>query len=219
MAFKINLMFGLPTQDRDDYELTLRFVEDYLPDSINCFRYVPFPGTKLFDYCLEKGHMPIDWSFESSFFSETESWHDRPGILKDVDYSLEEEFLQKIKAISNANKDRKVLAVAEEADREPWIVFGRGHYFFSVLERLLLQSWKNLLGYVNFGEGEAQNRAYQITIPKYEYGECGSVPETVVTTTHHGHYFWNTIEPILRDDYGFTGRILSAATQDGLDVS
>ena len=49
-------------------------------------------------------------------------------------------------------------------------------------------------------------------IPKYDWSSNEEQPEVVVVTSHKGHYYENVLLPLLRDEYGFKGEILSAAS-------
>jgi hypothetical protein len=217
LPFKINLMFGLPTQDREDYELTLKFVEEYKPDNINCFMFVVLPGTPLFDYCIANDHMPSNWSFEDYLsIDHTLGIRDTPGILRNVDYDIALEYMGLIRELDNQHKDETILRVARQADNYFWVVLGSGYYFDWVLERLSRHQWKNLIGYVNIAEEEFPNRSFNISIPEFHFAADGLQPSTVITTSHHGRYFHRAIAPMLSNRFNFSGKILSFATQQAV---
>jgi radical SAM superfamily enzyme YgiQ (UPF0313 family) len=52
---RVNIMVGLPTETSEDFRLTQELLErlDNPPNLYN--RYVPYPGTTLFDYCIANG--------------------------------------------------------------------------------------------------------------------------------------------------------------------
>ncbi len=91
LAFKANFMFGLPKQDREDYELTYQFVKDVRPDAAAMFFFFPYPGSYLYSYCVENSFMPDDFSFDK-YLNPTASgfdgFMDRRGILKNIDYEM-----------------------------------------------------------------------------------------------------------------------------------
>lgn len=57
-------MIGNPTETLDDIELTRRFIRTNRLNAAMIHVTTPYPGTKLWEYCSEKGLIPqnIDWS-------------------------------------------------------------------------------------------------------------------------------------------------------------
>ncbi len=152
----VNLMFGIPTQNKDDYECTLDFIKKTKPDSVNCFIYAPYPGTKLYDYCFDNGYLPE--LFERSKFD----WFN-PNIdgtmnvqlkLNKVDYDLVNEYIEKINKEINEDKDKKLMEKLKIIDLHPWILIGtmRHYYFITTIKKLSKIPLNNYLGYMNIVE-------------------------------------------------------------------
>ncbi len=217
LSMRINLMFGVPTQDADDYEITQRYVEETQPASITSFYFTPFPGTELFQHCLDNGYLPKDWSFDN-FLSldmnqrEFKGWRHTRGILRNIDYDMAEQYLSKIQRFEERRIDEIVMRAAESADEEPWVVVGARKYFFIVLERLSQRKWKNLLGCYNLVEDDFQPRKFEHNIP-YVHSENGlKNAKNVVVTLHKGHFYEKVILPRLRETMKFKGKVISAST-------
>jgi len=56
-----NYMIGLPGETVDDIEQTLALNEELQPDDFGYFVFYPYPGTRLFYMCREKGFLPENW--------------------------------------------------------------------------------------------------------------------------------------------------------------
>jgi radical SAM superfamily enzyme YgiQ (UPF0313 family) len=56
-----NFMLGLPGETRDDLEQTLRLAEELNVVDFGYFVFYPYPGTHLFNECLERGYLPADY--------------------------------------------------------------------------------------------------------------------------------------------------------------
>jgi len=56
-----NYMLGLPGETPDDIEQTLALNEKIEPDDFGYFVFYPYPGTRLFHLCREKGFLPENW--------------------------------------------------------------------------------------------------------------------------------------------------------------
>jgi len=56
-----NYMLGLPGETRAEVEETLALHDLLKPDDFAYFVFYPFPGTRLFHECREKGLLPEDW--------------------------------------------------------------------------------------------------------------------------------------------------------------
>jgi radical SAM superfamily enzyme YgiQ (UPF0313 family) len=56
-----NYMIGLPGETVDDIEQTLALNEALQPDDFGYFVFYPYPGTRLFYLCREKGFLPENW--------------------------------------------------------------------------------------------------------------------------------------------------------------
>jgi len=60
-----NIMFGVPTETREDIDLTMSMVREMEPDHFSPATYSPYPGSYLHDYCKERNlilteHSPRD---------------------------------------------------------------------------------------------------------------------------------------------------------------
>jgi len=56
-----NYMLGLPEETRDDLQQTLDLAEELEAFDFAYFVFYPYPGTHLFNYCLDKGYLPADY--------------------------------------------------------------------------------------------------------------------------------------------------------------
>ncbi|QGJ71937.1 (Dimethylallyl)adenosine tRNA methylthiotransferase MiaB [Planctomycetales bacterium 10988] len=56
-----NFMLGLPDETAEDMELTFELLEKLKPDDFYFFIFYPFPGTHLYQYCLEKNYLPENY--------------------------------------------------------------------------------------------------------------------------------------------------------------
>jgi radical SAM superfamily enzyme YgiQ (UPF0313 family) len=54
-------MLGLPEETRDDLQQTLDLAEELEAFDFAYFVFYPYPGTHLFNYCLDKGYLPADY--------------------------------------------------------------------------------------------------------------------------------------------------------------
>lgn len=217
MAFKSNIMAGIPTQDQSDYDKTLDFIKNEKPDVVAKLYFTPFPGTALFDYCITNNHMPDNWTFDHYLFGnghepDFKGWRNTSGLLKNIDYDMADQFMASIDAFEYQRIDRKINEVAKKADQTPWVLVGSRKYFYTVLERLSRTEWENLLGYIELEEEGYQQREFSISIPKYDRSKTRKLFETAVVTIHPGTYLNNHIQPWLKSRFDFRGKILSAST-------
>lgn len=53
-----NYMLGIPGETRADVEATLALHDRLAPDDFGYFVYYPYPGTRLFELCQERGYLP-----------------------------------------------------------------------------------------------------------------------------------------------------------------
>jgi radical SAM superfamily enzyme YgiQ (UPF0313 family) len=56
-----NFMLGLPGETRNDLEQTLELAEELNVADFGYFVFYPYPGTHLFESCLERGYLPADY--------------------------------------------------------------------------------------------------------------------------------------------------------------
>jgi radical SAM superfamily enzyme YgiQ (UPF0313 family) len=50
-----NIMFGVPTETREDVDLTMSMVREMRPEHFSATTFSPYPGSYLHDYCMEHG--------------------------------------------------------------------------------------------------------------------------------------------------------------------
>ncbi|MGB0683464.1 MAG: B12-binding domain-containing radical SAM protein [Magnetovibrionaceae bacterium] len=219
IAFKTNLMFGIPTQTEEDYRAAVDFVREAKPNRISCFFYVPLPGTVLYDYCVDKGHLPEDFTYDDfrdiGNDGEFLGWSATPGILKGVDYELGARYIEMTKEADDKNNGRTqlIMDTAEQANQGKWLIIGGRPYFYWVLSQVSKKKWDNLLGYINIFEEEFSfDKPFEISIDEISWDKDAAPPETVVTTFHKGPYFYDSLIPMLKEKYGYDGPVLSVGT-------
>ena len=49
-----NFMFGLPTETKEDMEVTVKFIKWMKPDYLSLAVFTPYPGSYLYNYCKER---------------------------------------------------------------------------------------------------------------------------------------------------------------------
>jgi radical SAM superfamily enzyme YgiQ (UPF0313 family) len=57
-----NYMLGLPDETPSDVEQTLALTEELEADDFGYFVFYPYPGTRLFHQCMERGYLPSNYS-------------------------------------------------------------------------------------------------------------------------------------------------------------
>jgi anaerobic magnesium-protoporphyrin IX monomethyl ester cyclase len=169
---KVNLMFGLPTQDKEDYEASLRFVKETNPEIKTCFFFVPMPGSDLYDYCFSHGYMPehynrnrFDW-----FDDQPDGFVDIQCRLKNVDYEMAMDYKNRIE-----KSDDQVEFLSQQVslvDRQPWVILGtsKTYYFKRFIERLSSIKPSNCLGYIDLEEDGGFAVDSALPIQKYDKG-------------------------------------------------
>ena len=55
-----NYMLGLPGETRAELEMTYKMARDLDADDFGYFVFYPYPGTRLFDRCRQRGYLPDD---------------------------------------------------------------------------------------------------------------------------------------------------------------
>lgn len=87
-----NIMIGSPTETKEDVLQTLRLIKEIEPDATSLFVTNPVPGTKLYDYSIEKGLLlekdvtKIDRHALSTLKRELSDW-ELEGYLKFIWYT------------------------------------------------------------------------------------------------------------------------------------
>ncbi len=57
-------MIGLPYEKLEDMRQTISFIKKIKPDSINLCTFTPYPGTELYEYCINKKLLKHDDSYD-----------------------------------------------------------------------------------------------------------------------------------------------------------
>jgi len=81
-----SMMIGITTETEDELNDTVNFIKKYRPDLVNVKIFNPMPGTRTFDYCIEKGLFEKpknlkEWAAWTS--NMTELSHNTSGISSD----------------------------------------------------------------------------------------------------------------------------------------
>jgi radical SAM superfamily enzyme YgiQ (UPF0313 family) len=71
IAIAANYMLGLPGETRDDLEQTLALAKKLEVLDFGYFVFYPYPGTRLFQECREKGFLPDDYADREANHRET----------------------------------------------------------------------------------------------------------------------------------------------------
>lgn len=75
-------MVGLPEETEEKFRDTVRINQQIKPDVISVSVFYPYPGTELYDYCLEKGYLDPEESLPENYVSRRESLLELPGFPK-----------------------------------------------------------------------------------------------------------------------------------------
>jgi radical SAM superfamily enzyme YgiQ (UPF0313 family) len=104
-------MIGLPYETLEDIRETAEFIKKIAPDSVNLCTFTPYPGTELYDYCINKNILKHDDQYEifkyighhstENFFLEHVSREEYRKILN--------EMLELTTDISNSLTYRKLM--------------------------------------------------------------------------------------------------------------
>ena len=86
-------MIGLPYETIEDMRQTIQLMKKINPDSINLCTFTPYPGTELYDYCINNKLLVHDEKYEifkhighhstENFFLEHVSIDDYQKLLKE----------------------------------------------------------------------------------------------------------------------------------------
>lgn len=211
--FKPNLILGLPTQDEEDYEEAVRFVEKTKPDNLSMYYFIPLPGSTLYGYCIENGYMPDNWSFDDFYDYQTvgDGIRETPGKLKKIDYELAKSYFQKMDNREDKVAKIQILEVAKKCEGKKWLLFGTQRYFKSCAEILSNKVWKNCLGYYDYSDESHDTRKFRVLMKKYDPNQ-DSLPEMIVVTVPLDVTFFAHTLPIINETFDFEGQIISAST-------
>jgi radical SAM superfamily enzyme YgiQ (UPF0313 family) len=218
LPFKINLIFGLPTQDREDYERTMDLVEELNPDTVALCNFVPFPGSELFKYCLEHRYMPEDWSFDDylgKFKSLENFYRQNFGVLKNVDYELAGEYRRKVENFMNKKRSKIVQDVVDEIGGDPWILFGTGDYFNRILEIVGSGEVRadNFSGYFDFNQNMCRDIEPEHKLRRYRLPQQGLEKGLkIVITTQKDGPMGNLVRAQLKKHLSYEGDVYSVAS-------
>jgi anaerobic magnesium-protoporphyrin IX monomethyl ester cyclase len=220
LPFKCNVILGIPTEEPEDLQMTVDWVVENNPDMVAIYHFTPFPGSGLYQYCIDNDHMPDDWSFDSYLgleenLSSFKGYRKSFGMLKGINYDLVGEYRGKIEEHMNNRQDQVLLKFAAQADDRPWAIFGAGGFFYRILERATIHQhkWKNFLGFYEHFDDEYHDRTYEIDLKRFEWrADAGLQPETLLLTKHWGHAMISRDIPILVQDFAYTGKIESIST-------
>jgi anaerobic magnesium-protoporphyrin IX monomethyl ester cyclase len=81
MLATANYMMGIPGETPEDIEQTLALNEELATDDFAFFVFHPFPGTPLFETCMERGYIPENYSELPD--NNRQSILTLPGLTKD----------------------------------------------------------------------------------------------------------------------------------------
>jgi anaerobic magnesium-protoporphyrin IX monomethyl ester cyclase len=209
----INLMFGMPAQDEDDYIKTLEYVRRAQPDSVNCFYYTPYPGTALYKYCFENGYLPdsadperFDW-----FEPVADGISDIQIRLNKIDYEMAARYAGEINQA--VNRDHVLKEKMDIIDQRPWVLVGtnRHFYFKRMIRKLSSLPRKDCLGYIDIdGQAGFQLDNDDDLIPAFK-GEGTDRPFWCITYSFRGADF-KVIERYAAERFGTDVPVLSLSS-------
>lgn len=200
---RVNLMFGIPTQDREDYELSLQFIEDAKPDIVNLFYFFPYPGTDLYDYCFDYDHFPatydrnrFDW-----FHPKIDGIRNIQLRLNNVDYDMASDYMERINRIYEINNFLQPLL--NEFDQHPWVLIGSSVqiYFSQILQHLKKYIIKNCLGYWDIDPMAAYSVDKRVEYYKY-CPDSGEKPLSFVTYCHTSGRDYQNLKNLINEKFG-----------------
>ncbi len=214
---KINLLYGLPTQDREDYEDTFKFVRDVRPEAIFQYLFTPIPGSALYQYCIENGYMPDDLSFDNYLHIDPtkrdfKGYFGHAGILKKVDYAMASHYMNAIEQWNENRQNPVILAKAQEADEKEWILLGTGDYFQRVLGILSRHPWNHFSGYTDINPAAFKTRFFETNLKPYDWNSASRPPEIVLSIYKEDGKSKSIASSLLREKYNYTGEIRSVST-------
>lgn len=95
IGFTTNILVGVPGETEEDYKASYKFVNKIHADVVSYNWFVPYPGTELYEYCLENNLLADKLSWDDYEMNKIKEH----GIIKSVDYKMlkywEEKFLHK----------------------------------------------------------------------------------------------------------------------------
>lgn len=210
---RVNLMFGIPTQDQDDYEFSLQFIKDTQPDVANLFYFTPYPGTDLYDYCFDNNYFPN--SYDRNRFD----WF-KPNIdgirniqcrLNKVDYDMANYYMNQISNIYDSGDCLQPLL--NEFDQYPWVLIGSSVqiYFSQILKKLKKYRLKNFLGYFDIAPGAAYSVANRVDDHEY-YPDSDKPPVCFVTYCHTTGRDFQNFQSVIKEKFGNNVPLISISS-------
>jgi anaerobic magnesium-protoporphyrin IX monomethyl ester cyclase len=75
-------MVGLPEETPEKFKETIRINQAIKPEVASLYVFYPYPGTELYDYCLEKGYLHPEESLPENYISRRDSILELPYFPK-----------------------------------------------------------------------------------------------------------------------------------------
>jgi radical SAM superfamily enzyme YgiQ (UPF0313 family) len=135
----INMMFGLPHETDEDVEMSFDLIRKCKPFSVDAIVYRPFPGTELFDYCIEHDLFSMPRTLEE--WGEISDVHAFNYSLKGNDGNRLKKILRRNDTLNMERRYRR--KIKEIICKRPIELINPKNYF-TLIKELLNQS-KNLL--------------------------------------------------------------------------
>jgi pyruvate-formate lyase-activating enzyme len=237
MRLRASLMVGLPTQDVEDYEETLEFIKNGKPQNVNVSVFLPFPGTKLYDYCFKNNHMPNNFKIDD-YFDKPDSSTGNTGevqfnnklktFLRNIDYDMAYSYKKKYEDIVENYNLNKIKNVIGKVDEQKWVLLGSGEYFYKTARKIANINPNNCLGIYDYNTESDQkvpvnffniqgdsliNYNDDNGLNMYNFVRGNDMPEVIVLTAHQtGKLYKQLLEPMIRNSLSFSGQIESVAS-------
>ena len=217
-SYNIYLMVGLPTQTESEYEMTLKFINEVSPDRVIVSVFIPYPKTKLFNYCLNNGYFikSIDYSRYlgiNPYSSEFSKNLIKPELSK-INYEMAHYYKKAYEQIIQDKHELFIKTTLTKVDKNKWVLFGTDDYFYYILRKINEFSLINCIGYYDYDfQNGHKGRIYDFPnrIPLIDMNKAK--PDTIVVTVHkQGILYKNLICSLLRKNYQFQGDIVSVST-------
>jgi len=200
---RVNLMFGIPTQDRYDYESSLKFVTKSKPNVVNLFYFSPYPGTELYDYCFDNEYMPLGSDRQTFDWFDT----DVDGIrhlqcrLNNVDYKMAENYMDRINSLYDVKN--YLPPIFSEFANYSWVVIGSSVqiYFSQILQSLKSMDISNCRGYWDIDPQAAYSVENRVDFLKFDL-ESDYIPSIFVTYCHISSRDYQFFRELIDDTFG-----------------
>jgi radical SAM superfamily enzyme YgiQ (UPF0313 family) len=204
----VNLMFGIPTQGEYDYNCALEFVEKAKPDSVNCFFYTPYPGTKLYEHCFKYGYIIHDKNKFDWFEPNLDGINNIQIKLNNIDYNLANKYVDKINKVMN--KDKILMRKMALIDSKPWILIGttRHYYFIKLIKKLYHENWRNCCGYINMDE----EAGFYLNDKDKEFNVKDVKPELCITYSFLDGSDYKNVKKYVENNFGKKVPLLSISS-------